>query len=321
MLRVCARHPPLDPAEVTSALTFARRALLRADSALETAVSARASASASSALLPAHDAVGAAQAALADSAYAATAAAVTATRLAVAAAEDAAASPPFPQRTASVTVASAIAITNSGRAAASAAACHTAAEHAAAAAARNPARCLACGLPPERCPGPHPLRRCQCTVCRRPLATGLVGYPGLEASQADPAETWTPPGREPLTDGDGHPLTWAVVHHAHATLVRHASCGGALSRWGPTTDAGRDVNTGYDSSDGRPCPCRWHETLSDELGMHRDTCAAWPGPICGTCWAASCPCGYVFENAADAAGRDSLGRLVCAAPTCRQRIA
>ena len=124
-----------------------------------------------------------------------------------------------------------------------------------------------------------------------------------------PAETWTPPGREPLTDGDGHPLTWAVVHHAHATLVRHASCGGALSRWGPTTDAGRDVNTGYDSSDGRPCPCRWHETLSDELGVHRDTCAAWPGPICGTCWAASCPCGYVFENAADAAGRDSLGRL------------
>jgi hypothetical protein len=41
-------------------------------------------------------------------------------------------------------------------------------------------------------------------------------------------------------------------------------------------------------------------------------CNAWPGPICGTCWATSCECGYVFDVIDDAHSRWHTGRLRCA---------
>ena len=43
----------------------------------------------------------------------------------------------------------------------------------------------------------------------------------------------------------------------------------------------------------------------------KESCVRWPGPICGSCWAASCECGYVFDDVADAAGRWFTGRMRC----------
>ena len=40
-------------------------------------------------------------------------------------------------------------------------------------------------------------------------------------------------------------------------------------------------------------------------------CRMWPGPICGSCWSASCACGYVFDAVGDARGRWPNGRLRC----------
>ena len=60
---------------------------------------------------------------------------------------------------------------------------------------------------------------------------------------------------------------------------------------------------------GCPCACTWHPVLIEERESHLLACHAWPGPICGSCWAASCSCGYVFEAVADAAGRWPSGRL------------
>ena len=72
---------------------------------------------------------------------------------------------------------------------------------------------------------------------------------------------------------------------------------------------------GYSSDDeaGTPagCPCTWHPVAIEERESHLYACRAWPGPICGSCWAASCSCGYVFEIVADAAGRWPSGRLRC----------
>ena len=48
----------------------------------------------------------------------------------------------------------------------------------------------------------------------------------------------------------------------------------------------------------------------------KESCIRWPGPICGTCWAASCECGYVFDDVADAAGRWFTG-VACAATNAR----
>jgi hypothetical protein len=76
-----------------------------------------------------------------------------------------------------------------------------------------------------------------------------------------------------------------------------------------------------DDNDGAaPCPCQWHEALIDELSNSRADIAAWPGFVCGACYAASCECGYVFDDAAHAAGRDHNQRLVCHEPTCLARV-
>ena len=112
---------------------------------------------------------------------------------------------------------------------------------------------------------------CACRVCHQPLALGEVGYgPG--------SETWAPPGRPPLSDDDGHPLTWGRIRYGHSVLVQHTACrAGGTSR-------------GYDSDEGGDeavCPCLWHGQLIEELASHALCCARWPGDICGACWASS----------------------------------
>ena len=131
-----------------------------------------------------------------------------------------------------------------------------------------------------------------------------MGYPEVAAAAGEPAEVWTPPGQPvaaSIGDCHGHPLTWGAVARAHQWLVAHASC----------SSAGRPA--AYDSDDPDatldppPCPCTYHPTLIEARETHLLTCYAWPGPICGTCWAASCAgCGYVFDDASDAAGRLAL---------------
>ena len=121
----------------------------------------------------------------------------------------------------------------------------------------------------------------------------------------EPAETWTPPGYPidaSIGDGDGHPLTWARVVTAHEWLTQHATCAAATD----ASDA-----TGYDS-DGDQCPCTWHPAAVEERESHTHVCRAWPGSICGSCWAASCECGYVFDAANEAHSRWPNGRLRCA---------
>ena len=107
-----------------------------------------------------------------------------------------------------------------------------------------------------------------------------------------------------IPDDDGHPLTWGRVCSAHAWLVLHAACADAVG--------------GYDSDgDAQPCPCQFMPQAIEERASHMRVCAIWaraaPGPICGTCWAASCACGYVFEGTADARERAPCGRFRCAA--------
>ena len=155
-----------------------------------------------------------------------------------------------------------------------------------------------------------------CISCSRPLQTGLVGYPEVPGYEDDPAEFWTPPGSAfPISDDDGHPLTWGRVRLAHASLVAHASC-----------EAAGGEAVGFDSDDedapgsSRPCPCQWHPAVIEELSSHASAVARWPGPICGSCWAASCACGYVLEGDGDAVGRDSQGRYVCHSPGCASRV-
>ena len=104
--------------------------------------------------------------------------------------------------------------------------------------------CSACGLAPPLCPASVPAR---CLTCDQAFAPGAVGYPEV---QTEPAETWTPPDwpvEAGIGDGDGHPLTWGRVAHAHAWLVQHASC---------AAQAG-----GYSSDDEEApagCPCTLH---------------------------------------------------------------
>ena len=103
-----------------------------------------------------------------------------------------------------------------------------------------------------------------------------------------------------IRDDESHPLTWGRVAHAHEWLVRHAGCEVQAS--------------GYASDDEESparCPCTWHPVAIEERESHLFVCRAWPGPICGACWAASCECGYVFDDATDASDRWPNGRLRC----------
>ena len=127
---------------------------------------------------------------------------------------------------------------------------------------------------------------------------GTVGYPEVAE---EPFEVWVPPGDpSPLLDAESHPLTWGGVRAAHDYLLRHAQCD---SNGGPSS---------FDSDDDdAPCPCQWHPVEIERVASARAACHAWPGPWCGTCWAASCACGYVFAAVEEAAGRAVHGRLRC----------
>ena len=117
-----------------------------------------------------------------------------------------------------------------------------------------------------------------------------------------PSDGTTPPA---VTDAYGHPLTWGTVWAAHTTLLPHAQCDEIGSQ--PAYDSD-------DSDEGRPCPCQWHEAMIDEVDNARNNVRRWPGPICGSCWRATCACGHRFADLADAAarlGRGHDGRLVC----------
>ena len=54
-----------------------------------------------------------------------------------------------------------------------------------------------------------------------------------------------------------------------------------------------------------------HPVAIEERASHLLVCRAWPGPLCGSCWAASCECGYAFDAVADAHSRWPNGRLRC----------
>ena len=141
-----------------------------------------------------------------------------------------------------------------------------------------------------------------------------MGYPATPSHTHQPAETWTAPGApSPILDPDGHPLTWGRVTAAHTSLASHASCSflGA---------AGFDSSDEEEGESPRPCPCQWHDALIDELEYDRSVVHLWPGPICGSCWAASCSCGYVFQTPSEAAGREVNGRLVCHSQACAPRM-
>ena len=88
---------------------------------------------------------------------------------------------------------------------------------------------------------------------------------------------------------------------AHAWLVRHASCEAQTGGYSSDDEEGTPVG----------CPCLCHPVAIEERASHLAVCRAWPGPTCGTCWSASCACGYVFDAVADAHARWPDGRLRC----------
>ena len=138
-------------------------------------------------------------------------------------------------------------------------------------------------------------------TCRQVFTPGVVGYP---EAQDEPAETWTPPDwpvEAGVCDDDGHPLTWGRVAAAHAWLVSHASYGSQAGGYSSDDDEGAPLG----------CPCLWHPVAIAERESHLFVCRAWPGPVCGSCWSASCACGYVFDAVADAHARWPNGRLRC----------
>ena len=94
----------------------------------------------------------------------------------------------------------------------------------------------------------------------------------------------------------------AHLRTSHAILVLHASCDRDGSRHGYSSD---------DENDDAPCPCQWHDAMIEMVSCARSDVEAWPGPWCGVCWAGSCACGYVLDNAHDSSGFDRFGRYRC----------
>ena len=176
-------------------------------------------------------------------------------------------------------------------------------------------RCRACRLPVSRCPAAFAYDAALppafdgpafCSSCDRAFRVGHVFDEGVDQHEATQPETWCAPGWHPVHDSYGYRLTWSRVLLSHQTLVRHATCE-------PCEPEGVDSG-GYGSDDGdadvAPCPCAMGG-MDDELFDCRAACQSWPGPVCGMCFASSCACGYVFDDAALAAARDPRGRLIC----------
>ena len=116
-----------------------------------------------------------------------------------------------------------------------------------------------------------------------------------------------------VRDSFDYVLTWSAVLYGHNVLVYHAPCAAAAAAYEAAVAASDGA---FDSDDEdappRPCPCQYHDGMTDELWAHRRACESWPGPICGSCWASQClVCDYVLDDPRDAASRSSSMRLVC----------
>ena len=120
--------------------------------------------------------------------------------------------------------------------------------------------------------------------------------------------------RNPLrTHGADRPLSWGGVRASHEWLATHAACPGAQGVPPSPPPQARPSGGGYTSEDDtEPCFCTHIAAVWAHIRhVCKESCIRRPGPICGTCWAASCECGYVFDNVADATGRWFTGRLRC----------
>ena len=94
-----------------------------------------------------------------------------------------------------------------------------------------------------------------------------------------------------VMDSYGYPITWSAVWSAHRAL----------------TLAGQS-----DDSDGDEWA--WHPVAQEQSEARRFLCDRWPGPICPTCFAASCArCSYVFAAWDEARAVGDRGRLLCVA--------
>ena len=103
-----------------------------------------------------------------------------------------------------------------------------------------------------------------------------------------------------VRDPFGHPLTWGSVWSHHHTLMQYSRV--------QFSDDRRRLTPVYED----------FVNPDDFDTERRSAIREWPGPICGPCWAASCRCGYVFEGAEEAAGREPFTkRLICSA--CMRR--
>ena len=119
----------------------------------------------------------------------------------------------------------------------------------------------------------------------------------------------------PIQDGSDTilPLTWERVRSSHEWLAAHATCPGAPGIPPAPPPQARPAGGGYTSEDDfEPCFCTQDAAVWTHFrNICKESCVRWPGPICGSCWAASCECGYVFDDVADAAGRWFTGRMRC----------
>ena len=112
--------------------------------------------------------------------------------------------------------------------------------------------------------------------------------------------SWTPIGQTTETsikDDDGHPLTWNRIEYALKWLAHHANC--------------KYTNSNGTHDEPTACHCTWHPSSIEERESHLEAIKKWPGLICGTCWGASCECGYTFDSSCQAADRWPNGRLRC----------
>lgn len=99
------------------------------------------------------------------------------------------------------------------------------------------------------------------------------------------------PEVDSVLDSYGYPITWSAVWSAHRALTL--------------------ADQSYDS-DGDEWA--WHPEAQEQCEARRFVCERWPGPICPTCFAASCAlCSYVFAEWDDARAVGDRGRLLCVA--------
>ena len=171
-------------------------------------------------------------------------------------------------------------------------------------------RCPACGIFAHLCPF-HTGGPSICTVCQR-LVESCDTWCGPQMH--NPRDRWQ--HWRPIQDGSDTilPLSWERVRSSHEWLAAHAACPGAPGIPPAPPPQARPAGGGYTSEDDiEPCFCTQDAPAvwTHVRNVCKESCVRWPGPICGSCWAASCECGYVFDDVADAAGRWFTGRMRC----------